>query len=85
MQQTGATTLRLIPPADESPAPGERLAELVAHLTGCAARSALDAIDAALRADGGELSAEDRLGVVATAMVAVRNERVVDARHRRPA
>jgi hypothetical protein len=50
-----------------------RLAELVTHLTGCAATTAVDAVGHAL--PGGTLSFDDRLAVVARAMVAIRHDR----------
>ena len=43
MIRTGATTLRLAAPPDR-PNQDNRLAELVAHLTGCTARAAVRAL-----------------------------------------
>ena len=83
MNRTGAI-LRLAGTHSERPRPENRLAELVAHLTGCPARSALRAVDDALPADHDQLSVDDRLGVVARALIVVQREQV-DLRSRRPA
>lgn len=87
MQESGATTLRLMRPLDPS-GPDGRLAELVAHLTGCAPTAAVDAVAGAIP-DDHDLSVDDRLEVVARAMVKVKKEQHLDLRdmraQRRPA
>jgi hypothetical protein len=83
MIRTGATALRLAGPADQA-APDNRLAELVAHLTGCAPRAAVRAVDDALPTEHDHLSLEERLGVVAQALVVVQRGQL-DLRSRRPA
>lgn len=52
-----------------------RLAELVAHLAGCPAPSAVAAVERSLPAGDDGLSAEQRLAVVARALVLVRRHR----------
>jgi hypothetical protein len=84
MIRTDATPLRLASKPIERAAPDNRLAELVAHLTGCAPRTAVRAVDDALPAEHQQLSVDDRLGVVARALVVVKHEQV-DLRSRRPA
>jgi hypothetical protein len=87
MQESGVTTLRLTRPIDPA-GPDGRLAELVAHLTGCAPTTAVDAVSDALP-DDHDLGLDDRLEVVARAMVRVRREQRLDLRdtsaQRRPA
>ena len=76
MQRTGATQLRLTRPTFDTSGPDARLAELVAHLTGCGPFAAVGAVDDALP-DGREgLSVDDRIAVVAQAIVAVRREQI---------
>lgn len=84
MEGTGATTLRLARPASETGQGGEnRLAELVAHLTGCAPTAAVEAIERARPSDD-ELSVDERLEVVAQAIVAVKREQRLDLRDHHP-
>jgi hypothetical protein len=85
MQDSRPTNLRLVQRSLDTSGPDGRLAELVAHLTGCSASIAVDAVDHALPADAGTLSIDDRMGVVARAMVAVRHDHRSDLRTRRPA
>jgi hypothetical protein len=61
-----------------------RLAELVAHLTGCGPNTARGAVDEALAATPAPETVDDRLGVVARALVSVRHTQV-DLAARRPA
>ena len=84
MQRTGATQLRLTRPSFDTTGPDARLAELVAHLTGCGPYAAVGAVDAAMPADAGGLTLDDRLAVVAEALVTVKREQV-SLRARRPA
>jgi hypothetical protein len=84
MNRTGATPLRLAGRPSPRPDPENRLAELVAHLTGCGPLAAVDAVERALPAGGAELSVDDRVGVVARALVTVKRTQV-DLRSRRPA
>ena len=86
MERDGATSLRLQSPYDTS-GPESRLAELVAHLTGCAPDLAVEAVEgAAHTADQAAAgSGRDRLAVVAEAMVRLRHDPRVDLRDRRPA
>lgn len=77
MRRDGATGLRLQSNHDTS-GPESRLAELVAHLTGCAPDLAVEAVGVAAHTG-------DRLAVVAEAMVRVRHTPRVDLRDRRPA
>ena len=84
MQRTGATQLRLTRPTFDTSGPDARLAELVAHLTGCGAYAAVGAVDAAMPGDAGDLTIDDRLAVVAQALVTVKREQVT-LRARRPA
>ena len=83
MIRTGAT-LRLAGTPSERPCPENRLAELVAHLTGCGPLAAVAAVASALPPGGGQLSLDENLAVVARALVVVRREQV-DLRSRRPA
>lgn len=53
--------------------PGNRLAELVAHLTGCGPNTALGAVDEALGVAPAAETVDDRLAVVAHALVSVRH------------
>ena len=84
MQRTGATQLRLTRPSFDTTGPDARLAELVAHLTGCGPYAAVGAVDAAMPADAGGLTLDDRLAVVAEALVTVKRDQV-SLRARRPA
>jgi hypothetical protein len=84
MKRTGATQLRLTRPTFDTSGPDARLAELVAHLTGCGPFAAVGAVDDALPAGHPDLTIDDRLAVVAQAIVAVRREQV-SLRARRPA
>lgn len=84
MQRTGATQLRLTRPSFDTSGPDARLAELVAHLTGCGPYAAVGAVDAAMPADAAGLTLDDRLAVVAEALVTVKREQV-SLRARRPA
>ena len=84
MQRTGATQLRLTRPTFDTSGPDARLAELVAHLTGCGPYAAVGAVDAAMPAGAADLTIDDRLAVVAQALVAVKREQV-SLRARRPA
>lgn len=89
MRRTGATT---VPPSGaflEPTEPTDRLAELVAALTDCPGPLARDAVTRCLppEDDNGPasgLSADERLGVVASAMVRVRHDLGAQPR-RRPA
>ena len=88
MRTTEVTPLHPLPA--ELPAPGGRLAELVAHLTGCAPVTAVDAVEHALPGAGDPpgappagLSLDERLDVVARALLSVRRERSLDLRERR--
>lgn len=87
MQEPGATPLRLARRSFDASGPDDRLAELVAHLTGCDAPLALRAVERAL--PGGrtphELTADDRLGVLAEALLTVRRAQPAELRTRRPA
>jgi len=83
MQRTGVTTLRSPRPSPDAKGPDSRLAELVAHLTGCAPSIAVDAVDHALPHGDDELTFDDRLGVVAQALVQVSHDLRLDLR--RPA
>ena len=53
--------------------PGNRLAELVAHLTGCGPNTALGAVGEALGIAPAADTVDDRLAVVAHALVTVRH------------
>lgn len=81
MRPTGALTVA--PPVLDLDDTTSRLAELVAHLTGCPARIAVEAVGRCLPPDGGNLDDDERLAVVARAMVFVR--RLLDLRDQRPA
>ena len=83
MNRTGAT-LRLAGTHSERPCPENRLAELVAHLTGCGPRTAVDAVGGALSAGDAPRSLDDNIAVVARAIVTVHRTQV-DLRSRRPA
>ena len=85
MQESGATTLRLAGPRLDPAGPDGRLAELVAHLTGCAPGAAVDAVAGALSGDPETRTLDDRLGIVARAMVTLKKEQRLDLRERRPA
>ena len=86
MQRTGTTNL--IPhrsPVDPT-GPTGRLAELVAHLSGCPASRAVDAVERSLPDDDDDLRVDDRLAVVAHAMLLLKREiDLRDRRHRRTA
>ena len=84
MQRTGATQLRITRPTFDTSGPDGRLAELVAHLTGCGPFAAVGAVDAAMPAETTDLTLDDRLAVVAQALVTVKREQV-SLRARRPA
>lgn len=81
MKPTGALTVA--PPVLDLDATTSRLAELVAHLSGCPARVAMDAVRQCLPPEGGVLDDDERLAVVARAMVFVR--RLLDLRDQQPA
>ena len=82
MQRTGATQLRLTRPSFDTTGPDARLAELVAHLTGCGPYAAVGAVDAAMPADVAGLTLDDRLAVVAEALLVVRHDRQRQTRRR---
>lgn len=82
MEGTGATTLRPPRPPLDPSGPEGRLAELVAHLTGCPPGLAVQAVGRALPDEAGELSVDARLAVVARAVVHVKKEHL-DIRDRR--
>jgi hypothetical protein len=84
MSRTGATQLRLTRPTFDTSGPDARLAELVAHLTGCGPFAAVGAVDDALPPVHDDLTVDDRIAVVAQAIVTVRREQV-SLRARRPA
>ena len=84
MPRTSATHLRLTRPSFDTSGPDGRLAELVAHLTGCGPYAAVGAVDAAMPTPAADLTLDGRLAVVAEALVAVRRDQV-SLQARRPA
>lgn len=84
----GAGVITPRPPFDPA-GPIGRLAELVAHLSGCPAHIAVVAVQRALPAGvdvHDDLNADGRLALVAQAMVLLRSDLDLrDQRHRRPA
>ena len=70
MEPTGSTIVQGSPPQTH-PASAPRLAELVAHLTECNPRLAVAAVNAAI-GDAEPTGTDDRLAVVAQALVSVR-------------
>ena len=69
MSRAGATT--------QDARPGDRLAELVAHLTGCGPNTARGAVGEALAAAAPAAETiDERLAVVARALVSVRHGQV---------
>lgn len=77
MEQAGATAVITQRSPFDPTGPAARLAELVAHLTSCPAHVAVGAIRQALPADAdgvADLSTDDRLAVVAEAMLLVQRD-----------
>lgn len=82
MQTSGTTIVDTVLPASQAPTTtSPRLAELVVHLTDCDPTVAVAAVDAAT---GGVAlgDGDDRLGVVAQAIISVR--RTIDLRDPKP-
>jgi hypothetical protein len=81
MQRDGSAVTPIRPPFDLE-GPNARLAELVAHLTGCPAPVALDAVDRSVEsAEAAEAGTVDQLAVVASAMVLLKRD--IDLREAR--
>jgi len=89
MERTGAAIATAHRSSFDPNGPTGRLAELVAHLAGCPAHLAVGAVERALPAeadDPQELSADERLDLVARAIVALKHDvDLREQRHRRPA
>jgi hypothetical protein len=82
MERTGTTTVIPHRPPLDPNGPGGRLAELVAHLSECPPTVAVDAVRRSLPTDDDDLTADERLAVVAGALVRLRRD--IDLRdHRR--
>jgi len=79
MEPTGSTLVDGMAPSPTGLAP--RLAEMVTHLTDCNPRLAVAAVNAAV-GDAPPTTRDERLALVADAMVAVR--RMIDLRDPRP-